>query len=138
VLILLDREALEPALIERTLSGGVVMGMPAVGVGDLNPLHPGGKIGVAGGQDDQMPVIGHEAVGQQLRGIGPGQGLMEHALKGGVVAVFLEDGKAQHAAVEDVIGESGFGDARRTRHGEHGTDWPSECQENHPDTFYSP
>lgn len=66
--ILLDRKALKAALIERTLSGGVVVGMPAVGVGALDPLHPGGEIASRSGQDDEVPVIGHEAVSQGAAG----------------------------------------------------------------------
>lgn len=50
--ILLNRTAFEPALVERTLSGGVVVDMPTVGVSDMNPLHPGGVISLPGGQDD--------------------------------------------------------------------------------------
>lgn len=52
--------------------------------------------------------------------------------------MLFEDGKAKDAAIEDMIGKAGFGDARRSRHDKEGNKWRSGRQENHPDTFFYP
>lgn len=83
-------------------------------------------------------MVRHQAMGEKLQGVRPRLGLCEDALKGGVVAVFFEEGQPHDASVEDVVDQPGFADARRSRHGEHGSERLPEGQENLPDTFDFP
>ena len=61
--VLLDGEAFETALVEVAASAGVAVGVPALGVGHGEPLHEAGELSILGGEEDEVEVVGHEAVG---------------------------------------------------------------------------
>src|SRR5947207_594621 len=58
------------------------------------------------GAEDEVPVVGHDAVGEEVDG-GAGVGLGEGELEGGVVLVVAEEGDAGDGAVEDVVDVAG-------------------------------
>ena len=101
----MDGEGFETALVEGAGAGGVVVGVPALGVGELEPAHEvGEEVGlVLAGPEDEVEVVGHEDVGEDAEGV-TGVGLFEGAFKGDVVGGCVEDAGAGGGAVEDVVG----------------------------------
>lgn len=73
-----------------------------------------GEFPIMSWPEEEMPVIGHQAVGGDAK-LGPGLGFGENILMGGVVSGLLKDRQPAHATVQDVIGESPT--ARRWRRG---------------------
>ena len=65
MLLRLDHEGFEPALIEVSCSDRLPMGMPPLCMGEGEPVHEPGEIAVPSRPDDEMPVIGHNTVRQQ-------------------------------------------------------------------------
>ena len=57
--------------------------------------------------DDQMPMVGHEAVGQQIRRVPALQTFGEDAFEGGVIALIIEELEPKDAAVKDVVDDAG-------------------------------
>ena len=101
VVVVLDDGALEPALPD--VAAAVVAAVVALGVGDEQALHDPADRRLAGA-DQQMDVVGHEAVAVELERLPllqVGEGLEE----GGVVVVVEEDRCAVVAAVDDVVDE---------------------------------
>ena len=68
VFILLDGKCLEAALVQGTRPGGMVVRVPALGVGDGQPAHVFGEVAVGVRPEQQVPVVGHDAEGQQCLG----------------------------------------------------------------------
>lgn len=66
VLVFLDGEALVAALVDRAHAGGAVEGVEALGVGDGDEAEEVGEFAVLGGGEDHLPLIGEEAVGEEL------------------------------------------------------------------------
>jgi hypothetical protein len=64
--VLLNGERLETALVQRPGPGGVVVGVPTLGVRHRQPAHEFGKIAVLLWPDDQMPVIGDWASSRSI------------------------------------------------------------------------
>lgn len=62
MLVGLNGETLEPALINMAYAGSPVCGMPSLRVGHRYPSHEFGDIAVANGPQQQMTVIPHDAV----------------------------------------------------------------------------
>ncbi len=58
----LYRKRLETALIDWACSGCVVMGMPALRMGDGDPPQHLGEFPIMSGPEEEMPVIGHQTV----------------------------------------------------------------------------
>lgn len=114
--VILHGEAFEAALVEVAAGGVVVMGVVAAGVGDADPANELAEGLVGFGPDDQMPVVGHEAVGEQVGGV-ECQGLAQQLFKGRVVGVFMEERHAAVAAVEGVIDQTGLDESWAARHG---------------------
>jgi hypothetical protein len=97
VIVLLDRKALEAALVERTGAAAVVVGVPPHGMRQGQPVQEVGQLAVLLRPQDEVEVVGHEAIGQQARGCRV-LSLAQDALKGGVVAVFVGNGGAAHGS----------------------------------------
>ncbi len=66
--------------------------------------------------DVQVPVVGHQAVGEQTGGIRPVERGRQHPLEGLEVAILLEQRQPHDAAIQHVIDDARFGDAQRPRH----------------------
>ncbi len=76
----------------------------ALGVGDQEALHQSADGGVEGA-DQEVDVVGHEAVAVELEGAGTLK-VAEGVEEGNVVAIGVEDGGAVVAAVDDVVDEA--------------------------------
>src|SRR5580765_1712188 len=76
--------------------------MPALGVRMRQPAQEGGQLPVRFGPEDEMPVIGHEAVGEDSGRVLL-ESLGEHALEGLVIAGLLEERQARDGTIEGVI-----------------------------------
>jgi hypothetical protein len=87
----------------------VVVGVPALGVRQRQPAEEARQLPGFFGPQDEVPVVRHQAVGQQAGG-GAGLGLLPDALEGPVVLVLEEQGAAAVAAVEGVVDEARLSD----------------------------
>jgi len=114
----LDGKGLEPALVERPGAGGVVVGVPALHMGDLQPAHEFREHGglALAWPEDQVEMIGHDHVGEQAQG-NAGVGFFQDALEGEVVVGFLENGGPARGTVDDVIDGVVLEGAGLARHG---------------------
>jgi hypothetical protein len=86
-----------------------VVGVPPLGVGEGQPTQEPRQVAVASRPDDEVPVVGHEAVRQEADRVALA-GLGEDPLEGFVVAVVLEERQAAVGPVEgvvDVVGVAG-------------------------------
>jgi hypothetical protein len=61
--VFLYGEALESALVEVAAALAVAMGVPALGVGHGEPLHESRELAVGFWPEDEVEMIGHEAIG---------------------------------------------------------------------------
>jgi hypothetical protein len=113
--VLLNGKTLEAALIKMPITDLVIMLLPAPRVCHGQARHEGGELPVLRRAEQQMPVIGHDAVSKELDGNGR-QGVGEDAFKGGKVFILAEDFAASDAAVEHVKDHSTGSDAGGTRH----------------------
>src|SRR5438552_13332207 len=87
--------------------------------------------------NDQMPVIGHEAVAQQPHRHPP-RHVREDFLEGEIIAGFFEDDAASDGAVENMIRVPAGGNSRSPRHGEYNPVYAMSRQEKTPDPFFFP
>lgn len=116
VFVVLDREAFEASLIEVSLAAGLVVGVVAHGMGGGDPSHEAAHFAVDGWAEDQVPVIGHQDVAEELDLIAL-EPCCEDAFEGLVVFGLVEDRCAGVATVEGVVEAVGFVDAGRSWHG---------------------
>ena len=65
VVVLLHWKRLEPALVERARTGGVVVSVPALRVRHGQPAQPFGQVAIVIGPNHQVPVVRHAAIRQQ-------------------------------------------------------------------------
>src|SRR5450432_17948 len=116
VIVLLDGEAFESALIEMAITDGVMRHPPAHGVSVGEPAEEVGDLVIVRGVDDEMPVAGQDAVGENADWMAL-VGLEDDALEGLEIVVVAEEFHATDRAVEDVIDQAAGGAARLTGHG---------------------
>jgi len=62
MLVRLGHERFEPALIEMSCSHRLPMGMPPLRMGERESVLQSRQIAILSGPDDEMPVVGHDAV----------------------------------------------------------------------------
>jgi hypothetical protein len=62
MLIALDGKRLEPALIQMSLAGAVIMSTIPLRMGQAKPLSKSAHIAINIRTDDQMPVILHQTI----------------------------------------------------------------------------
>lgn len=84
--VLFHRKTFEPPLVKMTITDLVIMLLPAPGVGHGQARHEGRQLPVSGRTEQQMPVVGHDAVGKEADGHRL-QGVGQHAFKRGEVLV---------------------------------------------------
>lgn len=92
-----------------------MMGVPALGVGDAEPTHELREFAIFARPNNHVPVIWHDAVGQQSNGQ-TRMSLFHHAFKRFVVGVFVEQCCPAVGPVQDVIDQSTAGSASASRH----------------------
>jgi hypothetical protein len=71
---------------------------------DGYPAEDIGKSPIMSRQEEEMPVIGHQAVGGDAD-LGLGLGFVENLLKGGVVSQFVEERQPSDTTVQDMMRE---------------------------------
>jgi len=133
MLVALDGEGLEASLVEMAGAGGMIVGVPAHGVGVGEPADEGGQLAVGPRPEHHVPVIGHEAVGQQadrtaLAGLG------QHAFEGREVLGLLEQRQPGHRPIEDVINQTAGSNTGLSWHDREGSivDDGSQGKESRP------
>ena len=80
----------------------MAMRVPALRVGQRKPANEARQLAVAPGPDDQVPMIGHHAVGQQPR-LRPLDGLEQDFLERLLVGRLLKDREPAVGPVQDMI-----------------------------------
>jgi len=107
VVVLLDRERLEAALPD--VAAVAVAGRMAADVGGHGPVHPPARVAVLAGPDDEVEMVGYEALAEQPHRDAQAN-LGEQAEECGVVPLVTEDLNPGVAPVEDVVaGAAGRG-----------------------------
>ncbi len=112
MLVFLHRNALIPSLVKMAFSLSLVRLLPAVGVGGGQPVHEFGKCGVFLGPQDKMPVVGHQAVGQEIHWESPA-GFSEDPFEGLVISRGDKEFIPGIGPVQDMVNEPSGGDASR-------------------------
>ena len=105
MIVALDGEGFEAALVEVAVADGVMGDAPAHGVSVGEPAEKIGELVVFFRPDDEVPVGGHEAEGEDADGVAL-VSEEEDAEEGVVVGGFSEHGHAVDGAVEDVVDEA--------------------------------
>ncbi len=100
--IRLHREGFEAPLVQMAGSGRAMMCMPALGVGQRHPGHELGELPISPWPQHEMPVVGHDAVGEDPHRHACVR-LAKHALKRLEVRWLFKDRQARIGAIEDVI-----------------------------------
>ena len=114
VVALLDRKGPKTALVH--VSAAVVVLMITADMGGKQPAHVIAQVAVAARPEDEMEVVGHEAIGQEADR-DAFAGLAEQLEEGSEIAVLVEDGAARVPAVENVVAVTAQGSASIARHG---------------------
>src|SRR5262249_22720786 len=93
----------------------MAVGMPALGVGQRQPADQPREFAILPRPNHQVPMIGHEAIGQQpsLRAL---HGLEQDPLKRLVVSLVIEDAHPRIGPIEHVIHETALSGAMRSSH----------------------
>ncbi len=114
MIIFLDGTGAKTALVD--MAAAVVVLVVAADMGREQPAHKGAQVPILLRPKDQMEVIGHEAKSQQGHG-DVFAGFAEQAEKGSVISVFVENGTAAIASVEDMVAVTTLGSAGISWHG---------------------
>jgi hypothetical protein len=112
----LDRKRFEAALIDGAGPGGVMVGMPALCMGDGDPAQDLREFSILLRPEKEVPVIRHQAIGGDAD-LGLSLGFGQNLFKGGIVSGLLEEGESSHTTVQDVIGEVSRSEAWTAWHG---------------------
>ena len=100
----LDGKRLEAALVQLAGAGGMMVGVPALGVGEGQPAHEIGKqfFLPAPRPEHEVEMIGHQHIRENPQREMPVR-FGERALKGGVVGVVDEDRRPRGGPVDHMI-----------------------------------
>ncbi len=80
----------------------MAMRMPALGVRQGQPADKPRELAILPRPDKQVPVVGHEAIGQQA-GLRAFHGLCQHRLEGQVIRLIVEDAHPRVGPIEHVV-----------------------------------
>ena len=100
MIVFLNGEGFEAALPNMT--GQAVSHVVTAAVGGQQPMDPGGQVVRVGGPEDEVEMVGHEAITKNPHG-DMGVGLAEKVAKGGVVVRAVEDFDPAVAAIDDMV-----------------------------------
>ncbi len=112
----LHGEGFETTLVKVAGTGGVVMGVLSLGVSQGQPQHELGEVTIAARPEQEVEMIGHQAVRQQPHAI-PGHCFSQDPFECSEIALVLKDGEPGVGPVERVINKSAPGSAQRSSHG---------------------
>ena len=90
MLVFLDGERFEASLVEMPSSLRMEKGVPTHRMGVREPTEKAGKLLIRFGTDDEVPVIGHDAIRQDWQRFTL-KCLIQHSLKRFVVFRLLEE-----------------------------------------------
>ena len=121
VLIALDRKAFESSLVQRAGAGGVMMGVPTLGVGHGQQPHELAQLIVLARPQHQVPVIGHQAVAEDSHRDRK-TGAFDDPLHGQVIGIVFKQSPATHRPVQHMIKHPS---ARGSQSSGHKTSLPS-------------
>ena len=107
----LHGEGFETTLVMVPGTGGMVMGVPALGVSQGQPLHELGEVAIAAWPEQEVEMIGHQAIGQQPHGV-PGHCFSQDLFECSEIAPVLKNGEPGVGPVERVINKSALGRRR--------------------------
>jgi len=127
VLVLCHGKALESPLVQVSCPPAVIVLVVPADVRHPDPPHQSPQRDVGPRPDDQMPVIGHQAVSQQSHWITL-QPLDQHLLEGVVVALRVKQSQASVPPIEDMVDHPSFNGSSGSWHPDSFTDAPPTCQ----------
>ena len=96
----------------------LVISMPALRMGQRQPVHEIGEFTVFMGPQNQMPMVGHQAVGKQPNAGDVFLRLGEDAQERLVIAILVEDGFAAIASIESMVDIAADGRSQGSSHAE--------------------
>ena len=111
VLVLCHGKALVSPLVQVSCPPAVIVLVVPADVRHPDPPHQPPQRNVGPRPDDQMPVIGHQAVSQQSHRITL-QPLDQHLLEGVEVALLLKQSQASVPPIEDLVNHPSFNGSR--------------------------
>jgi hypothetical protein len=119
MLILLNRKSLEPPLPE--MAAAVIVLMITTHMRVLQPVHPGAEITIIFRQDDQMEVIGHQAIAKDRHGDFHA-GMIDRLDKGMIIAILVKNLATTIAAIHHMVTNAANRGSRGPGHA--ATVWP--------------
>jgi len=131
------RERLEAALIQMAAADVLVMGVPALRVGQRQPVHEIGEFAIAFGPKDEVPVVGHQAVRKESHAGHVPLRLGKDLKEGFVVARLVKNRQSAIAPVKDMVDNAAQRGSQGSSHGVECNRRGGERQgEKGPDTFF--
>ncbi len=116
VLVALHGERLETPLVKMVGPRVMIVCVPAHGVRVREPADEGGQLAVGPRPQHHVPMIGHQAVGQQTdRAALPGLG--HHGFECFIVPRFLEQRQTGYRPIQDVVDQAAGSNTGLSRHG---------------------
>src|SRR5262249_6567008 len=101
VVAFLDGKRLEAALVNRSGSLSVMVGVPAPHMRDRQPLQISAERAIFLGPNDQVPMVRHDQEAEKAH-VETLPGLPQDLLEGGVIG-FVKQGSASNCTVENVV-----------------------------------
>ncbi len=117
MLIGLNGEGFEAALIDGTRACCLMLDMPALRMGHGDPAEDFRELSILAWPEEEVPVIGHEAIGGDANAKGS-VGFRQNGLKGHVIGRGFKQWESAHPTVQNMIGEVAGSKARTTWHRE--------------------
>lgn len=106
MIVFLDGKGSEAALVD--MAAAVVVLVVTADMSGEQPHHVFTQIAVAAWPEDEVEMVGHQAIGEQAHGDAFAS-LTQQFDEGGVIAVFVEDGTAAIAPIEDMVTVAALG-----------------------------
>lgn len=116
MIVRLNRERLETALVQRACSRRAMRRVPTLRVGDRQPTHELRQVAIATRPKHEMPVIGHDAPSQNPHRQTP-LGLGDHLFERLIVSCLSENTDTPHGSIQHMVGISPAGNSQSSWHG---------------------
>ena len=108
-----------------------------MGVGQRQPANEPRQLTVVLGPDDKVPMVRHDAIGQQSSSRAV-NGFLENPLEGLVIGVLLEDRHPRIGPVEHMVDQATVIRSLRSSHTLKSTEVACTDQQKTPDTLSAP